>query len=296
MKIQVGDRFGKLVAVGFSHKNKHKHPQWLFKCDCGTEKVLGASQVKIGQTSSCGCKRFESRTIKVGEQVNHWTAIGRIEKRGSTIYWKFRCSCGRECVRPVRNIVSGHSRSCGCVKKSRAVKSGDVFTGWTAIRFVSSQIGGLNQRWLFRCQCGCERVLLAGSVKSGHSKSCGCLRKLTREESRIGLMVKLIKSGAKKRNISFSISKSDIALLATAQQWRCRQTGVALDLTPGFGRSPLAPSIDRIDSSRGYEPDNIQLVCMIYNLCKNEYSDDDVLAFARSLVDRAKSGNLPEGR
>ena len=41
------------------------------------------------------------------------------------------------------------------------------------------------------------------------------------------------------------------------------------------GTSLFAPSIDRIDSSKGYTPDNIQIVCCAYNMGKKNMSDDD---------------------
>jgi hypothetical protein len=54
---QTGRRFGRLTAVSFikrdpSSKNDHL---WLFRCDCGTDKVLTIWDVRSGHTASCGC-------------------------------------------------------------------------------------------------------------------------------------------------------------------------------------------------------------------------------------------------
>ena len=46
-----GQRWGMLVATSRVDKLK-----WLFKCDCGNEKELQISQVRIGKINSCGCK------------------------------------------------------------------------------------------------------------------------------------------------------------------------------------------------------------------------------------------------
>jgi len=52
------------------------------------------------------------------------------------------------------------------------------------------------------------------------------------------------------------------------------------------GHSPFTPSIDRIDSSKGYTKDNCRIVCKLYNFAKNIFSDDDVMLLSRALVKR----------
>lgn len=55
--VNPGERNGRLVVIGESHRNRHG----LFlcvKCDCGTVKSVGASNFK--KTVSCGCFRREN--------------------------------------------------------------------------------------------------------------------------------------------------------------------------------------------------------------------------------------------
>lgn len=60
----------------------------------------------------------------------------------------------------------------------------------------------------------------------------------------------------------------------------CSQTGHELSWEwHGVGPNPWAPSVDRIDSSIGYEMGNIQVVSWIYNRCKGEWPDDVVRQF-----------------
>ncbi|MCK4554919.1 hypothetical protein KAU19_08280 [Candidatus Parcubacteria bacterium] len=54
MIIKKGDKYGKLIAINFSHKKK-RIKYWLFKCDCGNKKVICVSSVKRGDVQSCGC-------------------------------------------------------------------------------------------------------------------------------------------------------------------------------------------------------------------------------------------------
>jgi len=55
-----GQKFNRLTAIKFSHLNG-KIPYWLFKCDCGIEKIIVKSKVITGRTRSCGCGQSISR-------------------------------------------------------------------------------------------------------------------------------------------------------------------------------------------------------------------------------------------
>ena len=66
---------------------------------------------------------------------------------------------------------------------------------------------------------------------------------------------------------------------------RCAVTGIEFDYTPGKEATrPFAPSLDRIDPSRGYTPGNTQVVCWIYNRAKGDGNPEDVLRLARALL------------
>lgn len=52
----LNQKFGKLIALKFVEKRKNGH-YWLFKCECGKEKIILKSNVTCGITKSCGCIR-----------------------------------------------------------------------------------------------------------------------------------------------------------------------------------------------------------------------------------------------
>jgi hypothetical protein len=47
-------------------------------------------------------------------------------------------------------------------------------------------------------------------------------------------------------------------------------------------------SLDRIDSSNGYEVGNIQWVHVMVNMCKNKYAQDVFVKMCKSVADRVK--------
>ncbi len=53
--ITVGRRFGKLVTLGRTTRDKHGHLLWDCKCDCGNFHKIDGGQLLAGVTKSCGC-------------------------------------------------------------------------------------------------------------------------------------------------------------------------------------------------------------------------------------------------
>lgn len=63
----VGKRFGKLIVVSrFAENTKSGKAQWVCKCDCGNTTIVPTYRLTMGQTQSCGCKKFESHNKKHG--------------------------------------------------------------------------------------------------------------------------------------------------------------------------------------------------------------------------------------
>lgn len=46
-------------------------------------------------------------------------------------------------------------------------------------------------------------------------------------------------------------------------------------------KHPFKPSIDRIDPTKGYTKDNIRICWLIENLCKNTFSEEEVIEFCK---------------
>lgn len=50
----VSNRYGKLIVISFSHRQKSAY-YWNCACDCGNYKTINAQSMKRGATQSCGC-------------------------------------------------------------------------------------------------------------------------------------------------------------------------------------------------------------------------------------------------
>lgn len=100
------------------------------------------------------------------------------------------------------------------------------------------------------------------------------------------------KRTAEKRGLDFSLTQEFVDQMFVDGDWKCCKTGIAFDLTTGRGIRPFSPSIDRIDSSKGYVENNVQLVCTMYNFAKNAFSESDVYFFAEKLLNWHAEKNI----
>ena len=91
------------------------------------------------------------------------------------------------------------------------------------------------------------------------------------------------KSRAKAQGLEFAL---DIDWLM-AQPFMCAVTGSKF-VTPARGHGPLAPSLDRIDSKKGYTKDNVRLVVLWYNIAKREWDDLEIQDFIISAAKTIK--------
>lgn len=72
--------------------------------------------------------------------------------------------------------------------------------------------------------------------------------------------------------------------LFEAQDGRCAVSGELMTHVIGSSRTWTNISIDRKDSTKGYEPGNVQLVCAAVNVMKNEMTDDELRFWAERIT------------
>ena len=74
---EIGKKYNMLTILEWAGR-KLGQPQYLFRCDCGNEKILTYSKVTSGGTKSCGCLILErlskvlwTTTPRENYQPNH---------------------------------------------------------------------------------------------------------------------------------------------------------------------------------------------------------------------------------
>lgn len=67
-------------------------------------------------------------------------------------------------------------------------------------------------------------------------------------------------------------------------KWKCAISGLQMTYEMFNGRIFTNISIDRKDSNKGYEKDNIQLVCMAVNQMKSDMTNEQLLYFCKQII------------
>ena len=125
-----GRRFGKLTVVRMKEKRPSGNIRWECKCDCGnTANVFGNALVS-GKTASCGCLGKNDLT---GRRFGRLVAIRETaERRNDCVMWECLCDCGKTVHVRSHSLMTGATRSCGCLRKDMGqrapiLKEGAVF-------------------------------------------------------------------------------------------------------------------------------------------------------------------------
>lgn len=92
-ELLTGQRFGRLVVTGKAEHDKHGHACWNCICDCGKEIAATSSNLKSGNTKSCGCLHNEKLSKRNAETK---TTHGMTRTRLHIIWCDMRARCSYE--------------------------------------------------------------------------------------------------------------------------------------------------------------------------------------------------------
>jgi len=121
-------KFGKLLVKEMLYGYKNKQTYAKCQCDCGKETIAYMRNIRSGKTQSCGCNEIQSRYNRQNHEKNlHGIKFGHlkvIEKTNirysnGTVGWLCQCDCGNQIIVRSGSLLSGHTRSCGCNKRSK---------------------------------------------------------------------------------------------------------------------------------------------------------------------------------
>ena len=169
-KIVPGQHYGEWTVIKRG-PSRNGLEYWHCRCSCGVEKDVQAHNLLSGHSKSCGHEKDLT-----GQQFGEWKVLWRAPSRNGLAYWHCRCGCGAE--RDVRGhlLIYGLSKSCGHVYDLTNQQFGEWKVLWRA-----PSRNGLTY-WHCRCSCGVEKDVLASTLRSGLSKSCGHVDDLTNQQ------------------------------------------------------------------------------------------------------------------
>jgi len=164
---------------------------------------------------------------------------------------------------------------------------GARFGRWLIINLEPRRDGDGARRVQCLCDCGTKRVLRSYELVANRSLSCGCLRSLiaSSQNRKFGVLESAIRyrfnkylSGARSRNLDFSLSEDEFLTVAMGDCNYCgskpiEQRGSNNTTGSGF----VANGIDRVDSALGYTISNVVPCCRVCNMAKGTMNGDEFI-------------------
>lgn len=191
MKDLVGQKINMLTVIELSYIKDHTYPSgykskipyFYCLCDCGNYTTVRQSELKPDRTKSCGCLMIRKEVPDLtGMKFGRLLAFKRSLRKGN--YWDCTCDCGKERSVLAKYLKNGASKSCGCIATDRNKASAHDLKGLEFGRLTvlgRSEKGGFF--WDCLCSCGKSISTSSKSLKSGYTKSCGCLREETAKDN-----------------------------------------------------------------------------------------------------------------
>lgn len=177
--ISIGDTFGRLTVEG-PDPERHNTRQWLCRCQCGTLKSVQERHLLSGHTKSCGCLGRKNRPISIGDTFGLLTVEGPAPEKHNRRFWLCRCQCGTLKSVQESHLLSGHTKSCGCLRQQTGSKSALDLTGkrfgWLVALEPTEKRKKTSVIWRCRCDCGNEVECETENLTRGKVRSCGCLQ------------------------------------------------------------------------------------------------------------------------
>lgn len=144
-----------------------------------------------------------------------------------------------------------------------------------------------NRKVLCSCSCGNEKEVYLTSLKTGRTKSCGCLAKELSSkrlknkpigkrkkngESVFNIIFCQYKNSANKRDIEFNLTRQQFKKLTKQTCYYCGEPPSKIRKNKYSTGDYTYNGVDRLDNSKGYTIDNAVSCCSFCNISKNNYS------------------------
>lgn len=155
--------------------------------------------------------------------------------------------------------------------------TGKKFNRLTVVKRVLPNAKWNSLRWLCKCDCGTEKIVLGGSLKNGNTKSCGCLhneyvKNRIRSNPELVNMRGIInnyKGNIKKRELKFELTEEQFKKLTQQDCYYCGEKPKNVYKNKYRGEY-IYNGLDRLDNTKGYTIDNVVPCCITCNAAKRK--------------------------
>lgn len=143
----IGKTFGELTVIEKVPDDTHRrrYDRWICKCSCGNTVRTRGFYLRNGMKISCSdIIHFGNKNCRFGRLT---VIRGKEKKEKGKKYYFCKCDCGNTIYVPKSKLVSGHTKSCGCLS-NESTKERSTTHGMTYTRIYRTWRGMLS-----RCEC-----------------------------------------------------------------------------------------------------------------------------------------------
>lgn len=175
--------------------------------------------------------------------------------------------------------------------------TGQTFWRLTVIKQVEDYVspsGFHRAQWLCKCECGKEIVVRSNAFKTGNTKSCGCLsmdlkkQRLPNNRGVINQIILQYKRHARDRNLDWNLSYDDVVEIIQKPCFYCGTEKSNHFTTKHCKEGYDYNGIDRVDSRKGYEINNVVPCCKTCNVAKNNMNQKDFILWVHKVAQYTK--------
>jgi hypothetical protein len=156
------------------------------------------------------------------------------------------------------------------------------------VRHYTKECANCGQRHPFRSLPAAKKAETLGTF----CKPCSAVRNISRYNGKVkeefGVRLSWLRTyevGAKSRGLLFQINAKDVRELYDEQEGLCALSGLPILLPLSSRYASVTASIDRIDNSKGYTKNNIQLVHKKVNMLRGPMSVEDFVDICKMVAE-----------
>jgi hypothetical protein len=162
-------------------------------------------------------------------------------------------------------------------------------------RLLVLELSHQDKRWrrhyLVRCDCGTEKTVQGTLLRSGNTRSCGCLSTETKQAKRLpnnhGEITAIIlgyKRHAKSRGLDWHINRDQASELIREPCHYCGAIAGNIKKTKNYPQGFPYNGLDRADNSQGYLVGNVVPCCGVCNRAKGTRTAEEFIYWAKLVV------------
>jgi len=173
-------------------------------------------------------------------------------------------------------------------KKAGKNETGKKYGKLTVIKRAETKPGMVY--WICRCDCGKGTIVSGRALRTGNTKSCGCLhresllQRLGKGEAAFRRALAQIKSNARRRDYSFELTNQEAKQIMTMPCFYCgNKPSNHIKNRSGNGDF-YYNGLDRIDNTQGYIRGNVVPSCAVCNWAKGTMAQEEFINHFRKVV------------